>query len=794
MLKEHEQTELPNHSPPRSSLGIGGVSISSYSDRMDALPASGRQIKNHDLSKATQCESPRLHTPPGYPHGRSVQEHRVPFCQHNASQSQFSASRNGAAENSNWQPPSVEDTDDTHGGRKGFSAESPAIHLPTLRPLERACKRPIESANPAPIAEIPPRETRGSSLQTSASDGESISRARVAAARGSHVPRLATKEPHTDLRRVPNRKRGPEGLERGNQIVKCARVESPVQDRLDATSRWSVLRRRPFPMELYDRQVDGPRSRDAIQDSLRFLQDSIADEAEHMRSVPLPQQDRGPPESRQPSHMANPTHVPFKSPQACGSGSDPTITERDHNQRPVGPTRNAHPPSDPRTSHYTSDPRKTEHRPNAALPSLGENRKGCVALPSFNATGDMTAFGLNHAETPVQRASAAPVISSSTPLSHRVFTEHRPALAHSPSLSNEARNQGITSAERTADFSQASATRNSVRTDPASFPARSFFTQGPLQTAQPDRLVEELNPTLQDPVPHLLKRGALQTNASPSEPVSMAFSHPINPAEIPAIEPLQTPRCQLSTPDVKKWDINNIPYPSNLETQSNMRPRKRSLSTDNPSLSSSNNEGLRAAQAFSGSRKSPEKERAIRLGMMGPSQIQTVSSTRGANAHTELDVQSRGFETAIPEPRQAPNKRLCLGLDSPYGLGFAARAPRAKGPVLIMEFSGLHVLKVHRRARSTIKSFFEDYFCTRLQYGYFLNRHLQIVELDPKKPGAIRISDYFQIEDVLVFQRNTCKGVNRKRFMKRVERTVIRNEDVHSLHTKLHKYKTRIRA
>ncbi|KAK4946474.1 hypothetical protein LTR66_014283 [Elasticomyces elasticus] len=343
------------------------------------------------------------------------------------------------------------------------------------------------------------------------------------------------------------------------------------------------------------------------------------------------------------------------------------------------------------------------------------------------------------------------------------------------------------------------------------------------QDVQLDRAVQEPFPTQGEMGPGVSENIIFQTKVSPADPTNTAFTHPSSIVDILPAKP--TPlTCgsyiSLPGPVTLQTHLERLSKITeggarNLCPESDGKHKKRRLDTSDYPDSCSTEMDMRSPKAvlYSGREKS-ESTRAAQVGMIGQSQ-DPISLADGTKAHSEGELQSqRRDDNFNPGFKEVPNKRICLGLDFPKSFQFAHTPPRPKGIVLIVELMGLELMKVHRLARKTAESLFEQHF--RGKSGRFFNRNLQIVELDRKKTGATRISKFFQQEDVLIFQRvrhdsiftklpanktnakSPAKKINptlpAKKTKKTIEKVVIRNKYPGSPRTHLHKYNLRPRT
>ncbi|KAJ5335637.1 uncharacterized protein N7506_005573 [Penicillium brevicompactum] len=685
-----------------------------------------------------------------------------------------SPNENDAASRSNWQPPTVENASETQGEGED-SMEGLVFHVPTIIPPDPIYERPVESALSALMVQ-PQYQGWGGPNVTSASNQASPNNGRVAGFGASYLPMLATVEPSPERSGIGeglHRKRKGERLEVKNLVVKRACIESPVKERLDAASGWGMLRQHPLPMGQHNGQVDGPRSIAATQEAFAFVHGSATDRDTHTKSGPLPQQGRDQPEPPETSQMQSCCSVPR-----------------------TRPSRN--------------------HARSENIPPI------CLDFANKPATFESTPT-----EPPMQRARAAPATMPTSPPPTRPiikdWPKFSPMFGRVSSKVRDSRNQGVMNKKQTTDCPQSTTLSHSLATIPASVTAPSSFTQRPPQDVHLDRAVQEPVPTPGEMGPDIQDNMTFQTKVSPADPIYTAFTYPSSIVDILPTRPNPLPcgsGISLPGQGTLKTHFESLSKMTeigarNLFPESDGKHRKRRRDTPDHPHSCNNEVDVRSPKAVlhCGEEKS-ENTRAAQVEMIGHSQHE-ISLTDGHKPHNKDDLQSQRQEDNVnPGFNEVPNKRICLGLDFPKSLQFALKPRQPRGFILIVELSGVSVIKVHRQTRKTVKAWFKKYF--RGKHGRFFNRHLQIVELNCGKAGAIQISRFFQQEDVLVFEhlrhdpinaKSPAKKINgesptrkanakspAKKIKKVIERVVTRNIDTGSPSTNLHKYNLRPRT
>lgn len=763
-LEGNEQTiPLYPQTTPTSPGVESPPSKPSLEDHADILTVSRGDVDNHDFSATTQtCRS--LCTSP---HSRD--EVVRPF--HKVPQHQPSPNEGEAASLFNWQPPMVEDVSETQEEGED-SMEGLVFHVPNFVSPDPAYDRPVGSAISALMAQPQYQGWRGADM-TPASNQANSGDGRVAGVGASRVPRLATEE--ADLERsgigkLSHRKRKGERLEVKNLVVKRACIESPVKERLDGASGWSMLRQHPFPMGQHNEQVDGPRSIAATQEAFAFVHGSATDRDTQIKSGPLPQQGRDQPGPSETSQIQSSSSVPH------------TTTSRSHTRTPNTPPI-------------------------------------CLDFADRPVTFESTAT-----EPPMQHAKAAPATMPTSPPPTRPITndwpKFSPMFGQAPHIVREYRN--LMNKKQTADCSLSPALSNLLAMKPASITEPSAFPQRFTQDVQLGRALQEPVPTPGEMGHDILDHMTLQTNVSPAEPTNTAFRHPSSIVDIlPAMPTPPTCVSAISLPGqgtlethLERLSKMTEVGAHNLLPESERKHRKRRLDTTDHPQFCSNEVDIRSPKAVLqvGGEKSAST-RATQVGIIGHSQHE-ISLTDGHNPHSKGMLQSQSQENNVnPGFQEVPNKRICLGLDLPTSLHFAPTPRQPRGVVLIVELSGFRVINVRRETRKTVEARFKRHFSGK--HGRFSNRHLQIVELDHEKTGAIRISQFFQQEDVLVFEHLRRDPINAKSSARKanarspirkahsessakkikriIEKAVIRTLKPGSPSTNLHKYNLRPR-
>jgi hypothetical protein len=99
------------------------------------------------------------------------------------------------------------------------------------------------------------------------------------------------------------------------------------------------------------------------------------------------------------------------------------------------------------------------------------------------------------------------------------------------------------------------------------------------------------------------------------------------------------------------------------------------------------------------------------------------------------------------------------------------------GFVFIVELDGPHLKGVHCRPKTgkiapLLRQIQQQQIQQRGRPGTFFNKILRIVELNPNEIGMIPIDQFFQTENVLVFQRTSHEGVDPMTLVDKIAQTV----------------------